>query len=420
MLKDSRGRTGTGLRQNKTRSFLVVTEVGLAVVLLVGSALLIRSDIALGAIDPGFDARHVLTMSMVLTGPRYATSAALAQTVRDGVERVRAVPGVVNASATCCVPLQGGFGLPFTVVGRPLQGSSTATGNAGWATISPGFFDVFKIVIKSGRAFTERDNHQAPAVVIINESMARQYWKDSDPLRDRLVIGRCVMKEFKDEPDRQIVGVVSDVRDRGLNNDPGPTVYIPQAQETDAANALNLRIAPMAWVVRTEGDPRSLAPAIQEQLRQSTGLPVADVYPMEEVVSLSTARQRLNMLLMTIFGCCAAVLAAIGIYGVMAYSVEQRANEMGIRVALGAEAAQVKGMVVIQGLGLAVVGVVIGLGSAFGLTRLLASFLFGVKAHDPLVFVLVPLLLSAVALAAVWIPASRASAVDPIQALRNE
>ena len=286
MLKDSAGRSGTGFRQNKARSILVVAEVGLAVVLLVGSALLIRSVVALGAVDPGFDAKHVVTMTMSLTGPRYATTTSAAQTVRDGIERVRVVPGVVNASATCCVPLQGGFGLPFTIVGRPLQGSSTVTGGGGWITISPGFFDVFKIPIKRGRAFSERDDHWAPAVVIINESMAKQYWKDADPLNARLVIGRGVMKEFKDEPDRQIVGIVGDIRDQGLNNDPGPTMYIPQAQLPDAANALNLRIAPIAWVVRTQGEPRSLVPTIQEQLRQSTGLPVANVLSMQEVVSL--------------------------------------------------------------------------------------------------------------------------------------
>jgi putative ABC transport system permease protein len=382
--------------------------------------LLIRSAVALGAVDPGFDPKHVVTMGMALTGPRYATSASVAQTVRDGVERVRSVPGVVDASATCCVPLEGGFGLPFTIVGRPLQGSSTTTGQGGWTTISPGFFDVFKIPIKRGRAYTARDDGQAPAVVIISESMAKQYWKDSDPLKDRLIIGRGVMKEFKDEPERQIIGIVGDIRDRGLNNDPGPTMYVPQAQLPDGVNALNLRLAPMAWVVRTRGEPRSLVPAIQEQLRQATGLPVADVLSMEEVVSLSTARQRLNMLLMTIFGCCAVLLAAIGIYGVMAYSVEQRTTEMGIRLALGAEVGQVKNMVVFQGLTLALIGVAIGIGSAFALTRFLASALFEVKAHDPVVFIVVPILLSAVALAAVWIPASRAGRVGLIDALRYE
>jgi putative ABC transport system permease protein len=250
--------------------------------------------------------------------------------------------------------------------------------------------------------------------------MAKKYWKDSDPLRDRLLIGRGLMKEFQEEPERQIIGVVGDIRDQGLNNDPGPTMYIPQAQLSDALNALNLRLAPMAWMVRTQGDPRPLVPAIEEQLQQATGLPVADVYSMDEVVSLSTGRQRLNMLLMTVFGCCAVLLAAIGIYGVIAYSVEQRTTEIGIRMALGAEAGQVKGMVVLQGLSLALIGVVIGLGSALGLTRFLSSILFEVKPHDPIVFLTVPILLSLVALIAVWIPASRAGRVGLIDALRYE
>jgi ABC-type antimicrobial peptide transport system permease subunit len=239
-------------------------------------------------------------------------------------------------------------------------------------------------------------------------------------LKDRLIIGRGVMREFKDEPERQIIGVVGDVRDGGLNRDPGPTMYIPQAQVPDAANALNVRIAAMAWVVRTQGDPHPLLPAIQEQLRQSTGLPVSDIRSMEDVVSLSTGRQRFNMLLMSVFGCSALLLAAIGIYGLMAYSVEQRTQEIGIRLALGATTNQVKNMVVSQGMLLASAGAVLGLVSAFGLTRFLQSFLFSVQGHDPLVFTAVPILLSLIALLAVWLPARRASRIEPTQALRYE
>lgn len=250
--------------------------------------------------------------------------------------------------------------------------------------------------------------------------MAKQFWKDGDPLKDRIVIGRGVMREFKDEPERQIIGIVGDVRNGALNSDPGPTMYVPQAQLTDAINALNVRLTPMAWVVRTAAEPHGLVPAIREQLRQATGLPVSDVHSMDEVVSLSTARQRFNMLLMTIFGCSALLLAAIGIYGLMAYSVEQRTHEIGIRLALGADASRVRNMVVFQGMRLALAGVVIGIAAAFGLARFIESFLFGVKAHDPMVFILVPVVLSAVALLAVWLPAARASRVKPAEALRYE
>lgn len=417
-LKESSGRSGTGFRQNKARSLLVVSEVALALILLIGSALLIRTSIALSAVDPGFDATNVLTMRMSLTGPRFLKSEGVEQLVLDGVARLRALPGVENASATCCVPLQGGYGLPFVIVGRPLDGPSH--GGGGWLTLSPGFFDVFRIPIVRGRDFNERDSGQAPPVVLINETMARRYWPEGDPLNDRLIIGRGVMREFADEPERQIIGIVGDVRDGGLNNDPGPRMYIPQAQVPDAVNALNVRLTPIAWIVRTRTDPGALSNAIQEQLRQASGLPVADVRSMSEVVSRSTSRQQFNMWLMTVFGSVALLLAAIGIYGLMAYSVKQRTQEIGIRLALGAEADQVKNMVVFQGMRLTLAGVVIGIAAAFGLTRFIASFLFGVDAWDPLVFVSVPLVLSLVALLAVWLPARRASRVNPIDALRYE
>lgn len=420
ILKDSSGRSGTGFRQNKARSLLVVSEVGLAVILLIGSALLIRTFVALYSVDRGFESKNILTMRMSMTSPKYLTSAGVADTVRNGLERIRALPGVVAASATCCVPLQGGFGLPFNIIGRPPT-NGPFTGGGGWSTVSPGFFEVFKIPVKRGRVLTDRDDGTSPPVVVINEAMAKQFWKDSDPLKDRIVIGgHGLMKEFKDEPVRQIIGIVGDVRDRGLNNDPAPTMYVPQAQETDAANALNVGIAPMAWIVRTAAAPGGLIPAIQDQLRQATGLPVSDLHTMDEVVSLSTARQRFNMLLMGVFGSAALLLAAIGIYGLMAYSVEQRTQEIGIRLALGAEASRVRSMIVMQGMALALAGIVIGLAATFGLTRFIQNFLFGVKAHDPAVFVLVPMVLIIVALLAVWLPAGRASRVNPVESLRYE
>jgi predicted permease len=420
-LKESSGRSGTGFRQNKARSILVVVEVALALVLLIGSALLIRTAIALGGVDPGFDAGNVLTMRMSMTGPRFLKSEGVEQMVRDGVERLRNVPGVVTASATCCVPLEGGYGLPFTIVGRPPPAQGPPFHGGGqWLTISPGYFDVFKIPMKRGRSFTERDNSVAQRVVIINEAMAKQYWPDSDPLSAQLVIGRGVMREFATETERQIIGVVGDTRDQGLNRNPGPAMYIPQAQVPDAVNALNVRITPVAWVVRTQGDPYLASSEIQEQLRQATGLPVTSVRSMEDVVSRSTSRQRFNMWLMTVFGICALALAAIGIYGLMAYAVEQRTQEIGIRLALGATATQVRGMVVRQGMTLAIIGVVIGLASGFGLARLIETMLFGVTTRDALVFAGVPLLLTAVAFLAVWLPARRASRVDPMAALRYE
>ena len=418
-IKETGSRSGTGFRQNKTRSILVVTEVALALTLLIGSSLLIRSAVALARVDPGFDASSVLTMKMSLTGPQYASSQAVHLLVRNGVERLRTVPGVTAASSTCCVPLEGGFGLPFTIVGRPLT-DGPYHGGGGWINITPGYFDVFKIPVKKGRAFTDQDDSVAPPVVIINEAFANQFFKDKDPLSERLVIGKGVMREFSTEGERQIIGVVSDIRDGGLQQTPEPEMYIPQAQVPDAANALNLGIGPMSWVVRTVGDPYSMSTAVQEQLRQATGLPVSNVRSMADVVIRSTSRQRFNMWLMTVFGASALLLAAIGIYGLMAYTVEQRTQEIGIRLSLGADGASVRNMVVGQGMRLAIVGVVIGLGASWALAQLMTAFLFNVTARDPLVFVGVPSLLTGVALLAVWLPARRASKIDPIVALRYE
>ena len=418
-LKESSGRSGSGFRQNKVRSILVIVEVALALVLLIGSALLIRTALALSRVDPGFDVRNVVTMRTSMTGPQFAKAEAVETVIRNGVERVRAIPGVVHASATCCVPLQNGYGLPFNVVGRP-PGDGPFHGGAGWYTVSSGYFEVFNIPVKRGRTFEDRDDGRGAPVVIINEAMARQFWPQGNPLDDRIVIGRGGMKEFATEPERQIIGIVGDTRDGGLNSDPQPLMFIPQAQVPDAANALNVALSPMVWVVRTAGQPQSLAQAIRDQIRQSTGLPVTDVETMQNIAWNSTSQERFNMWLMSVFGCSAFLLAAIGIYGLMAYSVEQRTQEIGIRLALGAQSSQVKYMVIRQGMLLAIIGVVIGVSAALGLGRFISTLLFGVTATDPLVFVGVPVLLTVVALAAVWLPARRASAVDPIIALRYE
>lgn len=419
-LKESSGRTGTGFRQNKVRSVLVIVEVALALVLLVGSALLIRTSMALSAVAPGFDPNNVLTMRMSLSGPRFLKADGVERLVRDGVTRLRALPGVELASATCCIPLEGGYGLAFDIVGRPPANNEPHTGGGGWITVSPGYFEVFKIPVKRGRTFAETDEKASRPVVIINQAMAKQYWKDGDPLRDQILIGGGTMHELAAEQPRQIIGVVADSRDSALNRNPEPKMFVPQAQVTDEINALNVGLTPMAWVVRTRVRPSSLSSAIQEQIRQVSGLPVSDVRTMNEVVSISLSRQRFNMLLMTIFGSSALLLAAIGIYGLMAYSVEQRTQEIGIRLALGAETGAVRNMVVVQGMRLVLIGVAIGIGSAFGLTRFLAAFLFGVNVRDPMAFTAIPIALSCVALLAIWLPALRASRLDPIQALRYE
>ncbi len=418
-LKESSNRAGTGFRQGKTRSLLVITEVALALVLLVGAALLIRTFVALRGVNAGFDAHNVLTMEMSMNGDRFSKTAAIAQLSRDGRQRLDAIPGVESSAFTCCLPVDGQFGLPFAIAGRPVDPSKGQQG-AGWMQASPDFYKVFRIPVLRGREFNDADTASSPGVVIINEAFQKQYFPKENPIGQQILIAKGMGPPFE-EPARQIVGVVGNTHDRGLDQDTPPLMIVPDSQVLDAMTALNAKIVPLRWVVRTHGDPRQLSAVISEQLRQASGgFPVAHIRSMEEIVSRTTSRQSFNMMLLTIFGAIALVLAAIGIYGLIAYSVQQRTQEIGIRMALGADRAAIRKLVVWHGMKLALVGIVIGLAASFGLTRLIASFLFGVKTWDPTAFIVVPLVLASVALLAVWLPAMRASRVEPMMALRVE
>jgi predicted permease len=418
-LKESGLRAGSGLRQNKARSILVVTEMALALVLLVGAALLIRTFGALRSVDPGFDARNVLTMQMSLTGTRFNKAAGVNQLVREVQRRVESLPGVTALASTCCLPLEGGFGLPLTIEGRPLT-DGPFHGGASWHPVSPRYFQVFKIPLVRGRMFTDRDDGGAVPVVLINEGLAKQFWPNSDAVGQRITIGKGIGPEFAEAP-REIVGIVGDVRGQGLNNNPDPIMYVPVAQVTDGVTALNNGIIPITWTIRTNVEPYSVSKEIQEALRTASGgLPVAHIRSMEQVRGESTSRTDFNMTLLVIFASLALLLAAIGIYGLMAYSVQQRTQEIGIRMALGASAQDVRKMVVIQGMTLALAGVIIGVAAALGVTRLMASLLYGVTAKDPIAMTSVALLLVGVALAATYLPARRASQMDPVESLRYE
>jgi predicted permease len=419
VLNENGSHASSGIRSGKLRSVLVIGEMALTVVLVIGAALLIRTFIKLQSVDPGFTLQNVLSMSMSVSGDRFQKTAPVAQIIREGTDRLLTVPGVLDAGVSNCLPMAGGFGMSFDIVGRP-KTNGPFTGGAGFCSISYSYFNTLQIPLLRGRRFTRQDDASAVGVVIINQAMARQYWPKGDPLGDRIVIGAGAGPAFAEGP-RQVIGIVGDTHDRGPNRDPDPQMYIPLAQMPDLETALNSRVAPLWWFVRSQADPRTLVTPISEALREASGgLPVAHIRTMSEIEARNIARQRFNMLLLTVFGSAGLLMAAIGVYGVMSYSVEQRTQELGVRMALGAQASNLRNMVIRQGMTLTLIGVLLGAGGALWLTHFLAKFLFGVKPLDPISFVATPLLLSAVSLVSVWVPALRATRVDPMAALRVE
>jgi predicted permease len=416
---------GFGARRTRARATLVVIEVALALMLLIGAALLIRSSLALRAVETGFDARHVVTMRTSVSATRFETRAGIEELTRDAAAQIRAVPGVVSATAACCMPLETVWQLPFVVSGRPPEtltqaGNLAFNGFAGWTFVAPGYFDVLSISIIRGRDFTERDTAGAPGVVIINQEMARRFWPTGDPLNDHLVIGKGMRPEYDQEPLRRIVGIVGNVRDTGLTRPARPAMYVPVAQEPDGVTTLNVRLLPIVWMARTATQPLVAARPIEQALQRASGLPVTRIRSMDEIVAESTARSRFDMWLMTMFGGCALLMAAIGVYGLVGYSVQQRTAEIGIRMALGADERAVRNMVLRQGMTFAVAGIILGVVSSLALARVLTGFLFGVTPRDPTVFTIVTVLLVVVAFIAVWVPARRATRLDPLTALRHD
>ena len=261
-LKDGSGRSGTGRRESRTRAALVVAEIGLAVVLVVGTALLIRSFVEMYRLDRGFETKNIAILRVTLAGPKYSKTSAVADTIRTSLDNIRSLPGVAAAGVTfCCVPLEGDADLPIEIVGRSIDDHA----GAGWVTASPGFLDAFRIPVLRGRGFTDQENSRTPAVVLINERMAEEYWKNEDPLKDRIILGHALGATFADEPPRQIIGVVGNVRDGDLDDTIRPIVYVPIAQIPDTEGAQLFTFTPLSWVVRTEALPDATIPAIQRE-----------------------------------------------------------------------------------------------------------------------------------------------------------
>ena len=418
-LKESGGRSGTGLKNNRVRSVLVVAEVALALVLLVGAVLLIRTFAGLQNVNAGLDPRNVLTLQTSLAGGNYLTTAKVDNLITQAARRIEALPGVEAVATAIVLPVEGGVDLPFNIAGKP-PSKGDYNGDEQWRSVSPHYFKVFKIQLLRGREFSETDAGKGSKVVIVNDAMAKRYWKGEDPIGQVITIGKGLGPQFEDPP-RQIVGIVATVRENGLKNADVGVMYIPESQVPEGLTTLANSVIPLSWAIRTATSPLTMRIPVERELRAVDGqLPISKERTMEQVVSNTVARQNFNMLLLSIFAGVALVLAAIGIYGLVSYSVQQRTQELGIRMALGADRGNMLRLVLKQGMTLTVIGVVLGLALAYAMTRLLASLLFGVKATDPSTFGAVAGVLALVALVAAFIPARRATAIDPAIALRYE
>ncbi|HEY6051891.1 MAG TPA: FtsX-like permease family protein, partial [Thermoanaerobaculia bacterium] len=416
-LRDGERGSTEGGGRSRLRSILVGSELALALVLTVGAGLMIRSFLALTSIDPGFDPRHVLTMVVSVAGTSQAEPGRRPGFYTAVLEKAAAVPGVESVSAINHVPLAGDvWGFPFQIEGRPQPkpgDSPTATFRAAF----PGYFRTMRIAIVRGREFTAADRLGSADVVIVNQRLADLHWPGEDPIGKRLTV---------DNPGnaplwRTVVGVAANAVRGEWTSDPEEELYVPYLQSQLYMEGPNWPVQYATLAVRTDGDPARFAGPIRDAIASiDRNVSVSEVATMDDIVAHSNSRARFYLLLLGSFAAVAVVLAALGIYGVMSYSVSRRFHELGIRMALGAERGDLVRLVVGEGMRVAAAGTAVGLAGAFAVTRLMSSLLYGVRATDPVTFAGVAALLAAVAFAASWIPARRATRVDPLTALRHD
>ncbi len=417
-LKDIARGSSAGFGRSRLRGALVVAEVALAVVLLVGAGLMVRSFMRLTEVDPGFKADNVLLLEVPLGETRYKEEAQVVGFYEQMLARVRALPGATAAGTTHSAPLDGSdSSRPFIIADRATPEPGREPG-ASYRVVSSGYFSAMGIPLLRGRDFSDADNNSAPGVVLINQTMARRYWNGAEPVGQRIRQGAV----GGESPWLEIVGVVGDVRHSSLDGQPKPEMYFHYAQAgMQGSRSIVSNRRRITLAIRTHSNPAALAKTARHEISGiDKNQPVTGVRTMTEAVARSVTPQRFNTLLLGIFAALAVILAVIGVYGVMSFSVGGRTREIGIRMALGAQSADVLKLIVRQGMSLVLVGIVLGVGAAFALTRLIASLLYGVSATDPLVFVLTPLMLCAVALLACYLPARRATKINPIEALRYE
>jgi putative ABC transport system permease protein len=413
------GRATAGAGMARMRGALVVVEIALAMILLVGATLLIRTFANLRAVDPGFEPARVMTVKTSLAAAKYATQEGIDRLADTVVRRLRELPEVESAAIATALPTEDGPEFPFIVDGRPLDGSRSFHGSEQWRAVSPEYFRVLRIPLVRGRLLNEQDATAGAPVMVVNEAMAQRYWPGADAIGQRITVGGGLGPEFQDRS-RLIVGIVRNVREAGLRRPAPAVVYIPASQTPERTLRFANGLIPWSWAIRTRTDPGPMTQAIQQAFIAADNLPASQVRTLEEVVSRSIASQGFNMLLLTIFGAIAVALAAIGIYGLMSYTVEQSRREIGVRVALGAARRDILSMVVARGMRLAAIGLLVGLAGSFGLTRVLQTLLFEVQPTDGVAFASGTVALAVVGLIACFVPALRATRVDPLTTLRSE
>jgi predicted permease len=418
VLKES-GRGTTGGRRS-LRETLVVAELALALVMLIGAGLLMSSFLKLQAIDPGFNPRNVLTMTTSVAGASQYVGPAREAFYKQLMDRLTALPGVESASAINHLPLAGDtWGTGLTIEGRPLPQPGRGI-EVTFRVSRPRYFSTMGIPLLAGRDFTDRDATDAPGVVIINETLARQQWPAEDPLGKRVTLDDP--RDNSKAPQWfTVIGIVKDVKQESWMNAPSNEIYLPFQQSRGFFESTAGQYTSMSIVVRTTVEPRSLAVTAQETVRAfDPNLPVSNVVSMEQVIADALWQPRFNLQLIGLFAGVALMLAAVGLYGVMSYSVAQRTHEVGLRMALGAQRRDVMKLVLRQGIKLTLMGVAIGLFASAALTRLMTQLLFDVSASDPMTFAAIALILVVVAVVACFLPALRATKIDPMVALRYE
>lgn len=414
-LKQGQSRGSSDARGGGTRRLLVVSEVALSLVLLIGAGLMIRSLWELRKVQPGFDAHNVITMTVPMPRNRFSSPSGEIGFFQDALTRVRALPGVETAGVIDDLPLNGGgSNQPFTIEGRPAPPMSEQP-EVDVRVISPGYIRAMHVPILRGRDLTDADAAGRPGAVLISDSLARRFWPNEDP------IGRHITLTFFPGISREIVGIVGDIKMDSLDQTrPGSAIYHPLAQLT-APPTEPWRSFPMSFAVRTSSDPVNSVTAVTGAIHQvAPDLPVVDVMSMNEIIAQSVSPQRFNMLLLACFAGLALILAAVGIYSVLSYTVRRRVREIGIRMALGASNQDVVRMILADGLKPILVGVVLGLAAALALSRVVSSLIYGVRATDPLTFAAVAVLLLVVGIFATILPAYRATRIEPVRILREE